>query len=239
LTVSGESAVADHSELRRQRAHYTCPACGDEHVVPVDVHLEPEPIVFGGPGDTTPHSRKVTLECPRDHVLADVLLPLTAPAGYLVASCAVVGKPEPAVGNDVDSRRVGKDVAGPARDVYDEARKQSVEAIRRFAASLLTTSTGGVAVYFTVLKYLGLESAQPESFLGKAITVLPAALLVGAAAVSLWACQPLLAAVPMEDFDASRARYLRSRMRRANVAAALLLAATLVSVGVWTMLVFR
>ena len=97
----------------------------------------------------------------------------------------------------------------------------------------------GVAVYFTVLKYLGLESAQPESFLGKAITVLPAALLVGAAAVSLWACQPLLAAVPMEDFDASRARYLRSRMRRANVAAALLLAATLVSVGVWTMLVFR
>ena len=231
--------MADHSELRRQRAQYICPACGDEHVVAVDVHLEPEPIVFGGPGDTIPHSRKVTLECPRDHVLADVLLPLTAPAGYLVASCAVVGKPEPAVGNGVDSGVVVEDLAGPTRVVYDEARKQSVEAIRRFAASLLTTATGGVAVYFAVLKYLGLESAQPESLLGKAMTVLPAALLVGSAAMSLWASQPLLAAVPMQEFDASRARYLRSRMRRVNFAAALLLAATLVSVGVWTMLVFR
>lgn len=228
------------SELRRQRARYLCPACGDEHVVAVDVRLEPEPVVFGGSAESPEHPRRATLPCPREHVQTDVVLPLTAPPGYLVASFEVAGAPAPAGPEDrAEGPRGGRASAATPTSAYEEARKQSVEAVRRFAASLLTTSTAGVAVYFAVLKYLGLESAEPVPVSWRVVTVLPAALLVAAAAASVWASQPALVAVPAEDFATHRAGYLRSRTRRANVAAGLLLTATLASVLVWTVVLLR
>lgn len=72
-----------------------------------------------------------------------------------------------------------------------EWRKATVPTLRSFATTMLTTSTGGVAVYFAVLKYLGWEKAQFSTAL-VALTIAPPVLLFAAAVAFALALHPSL-----------------------------------------------
>jgi hypothetical protein len=97
-----------------------------------------------------------------------------------------------------------------------EWRKATVPTLRSFATTMLTTSSGGVAVYFAVLKYLGWEKAQFGTAL-VALTLAPPVLLFAAAVTFALVLRPSLSMVEKADYAEFRARRVAQMHRRATL----------------------
>jgi hypothetical protein len=194
-------------------------------------------IAFGGGGDgpddaLTGAPWSVTLMCPRLErpFEGSVLIPAHYDESvswvevHAVTDATLDGPPPP----------TSDEVAPPAANWVDEElkewRKNTVATQRAFATTMLTTSSGGVAIYFAVLKYLDWEQANFSAPL-VVLTVLPPVLFLLAAMAFALALRPSLSYVDRDEYAEFRARRIgeiRGRVTAGTVlyVAALLLATT-------------
>lgn len=114
-------------------------------------------------------------------------------------------------------------------------RQNSIATLRTFSTTMLTVSTGGIAVYYTVLEYLDPEGLAPEF---RWIALLPPLLLVLAAAAYVWSLRPTLDFPDEAGYADARRSYLLRTQRRVTVATGLLLAATAASTALWGVLLW-
>ncbi|WP_324649956.1 hypothetical protein [Georgenia sp. H159] len=114
-------------------------------------------------------------------------------------------------------------------------RQNSIATLRTFSTTMLTVSTGGIAVYYTVLEYLDPEGLAPEF---RWIALLPPLLLVLAATAYVWSLRPTLDSPDEAGYADSRRSYLLRTQRRVTVATGLLLAATAASTALWGVLLW-
>jgi hypothetical protein len=196
-------------------------------------------IAFGGGGDQpddapTGAPWRVTLTCPRQErpFEGSVLIPahydesVSRVEVEAVTDAAVDGRPLSTAGA----------VAPPAADWVDEElkewRKNTVATQRAFATTMLTTSSGGVAIYFAVLKYLGWEQANFSAPL-VVLTVLPPALFLLAAMAFALALRPSLSYVDRDEYAEFRAHRIGEIHGRVTAGTVLYVAALLLAIAVF------
>jgi hypothetical protein len=221
-----------------------CPHCGDRH--DYAVKLEPAPLVFGGrPSQKSstnvptvvacPAMRKpfeTSVSVPQDEKFVEVVLwPYAkSPAGengYEGSTADGSRSPElprtPVEGNE--SR------VDPATDEYVDWVRASRATGLKFGKNMLTTSSGAVAVYFAVLKYLGYEKVpnSPSIF----FTVVPPVLFTCATAAFAIALRPALARVNSASFTRWRDRRLLQMNWSLVVGTTLLILGLTMAVGVY------
>lgn len=226
-----------------------CRVCGGEHTVRGTAELLRQPIVFGGGAVTRPTASTqawtMPLNCPLEQRTFEAELLIPTEYNESVQQVQIVtirdtadghaDEPQPAP-VPASAKAPGEEPLhenGPPRDDWiDEElkdwRKLTVPTLRSFATTMLTTSSGGVAVYFAVLKYLGWEQARFGTAL-VALSVTPPVLLFAAAVAFALALRPSLAIVERNDYAEFRARRIVQMQQRATLgivcyAGALLLA---------------
>src|SRR5579872_6582531 len=140
-----------------------CPRCHGKHIASVAALVVPQPLFFGGPADA-PSRWTLGLSCPIVGRAFDADIALPVDEGVQVRRVDVISVdpvPDPALpvgdGNQPPTTATDPSAAAWLTAEFDEWRKSSGLTLRGFAASMLSTSTGAVAVYFAILKYAGLE----------------------------------------------------------------------------------
>jgi hypothetical protein len=214
-----------------------CTVCGGWHVLHGVAELVRQPIAFGGshPEEAPPGAPwKLTLTCPRDERPFEASLLIPAHYNESVKRLEVEQVTDvPAEG--LPPLTVAA-VARPAADWVDEElqdlRRNTVARQRAFATTMLTTSSGGVAVYFAVLKYLGWEQANLSAPL-LAITVLPPALFLLATMAFALALRPSLSLVDREGYAEFRARRIAQIQSRIMAGTALYVSALFLAIVVF------
>jgi len=216
-----------------------CTVCSGQHVVHGVAELVRQRIAFGGGGDQpddapTGAPWRVTLTCPRQQKSFEGSV--LVPANYDESVSRV--EVEAVTDAPVHGPRppTGSPVAPPATDWVDEElkewRKNSVATQRTFATTMLTTSSGGVAIYFAVLKYLGWEQANFSVPL-VILTVLPPALFLLAAMAFALALRPALSYVDRDEYAEFRAHRIGKIHRRVTAGSVLYVAALLLAIAVF------
>jgi hypothetical protein len=99
----------------------------------------------------------------------------------------------------------------PVLDEYADWVKQSRATGLEYGKNMLTTSSGAVAVYFAVLKYLGFENVSHSPTIY--FTVFPSVLFTLATAAFAVALKPGLARVNRDGFRSLRDKRLASMNR--------------------------
>jgi len=204
-------------QRKQQRALHlpaVCPACHKTHSVGLTLTVEPQPLFFEGTlGGTDSALWTLTLACPLSGEPAEVTFQLPLPNGerlldVQVESIAAAADP---------ARPAALDAEGPAADAspspggwlsdeVQEARKGSAALLRAFGTTMLSTSTGAVAIHFTVLKYLGLKSIGDG---WQVLMLLPAIAFLLSAVAFVVTLRPALAWV---GTDAQFGELRRSRL---------------------------
>jgi hypothetical protein len=208
---------AQRQQQRPLRMAVVCPACHKTHSVGLTLTVEPQPLFFGGAaGMTASALRTFTLACPISGKQAEVTLQLPISSGerlleVQVASIAAQADPEPDTAQPVPLPGSPPAVAAARsedwmRDALLAARKGSAERLRAFGTTMLSTSTGAVAVHFTVLKYLGLEHIGGG---WRVLTILPSIAFLLAALLFVLTLRPVLAWI---GTDEQFSELYRSRM---------------------------
>ncbi|GAB2658907.1 hypothetical protein GCM10009743_38930 [Kribbella swartbergensis] len=178
-----------------------CPHCSQ---APHDyaVVLQRKPLVFGGGSDQV----TIAVLCPVTGMPIETTI--VVPNNEQFERVVLPGQGDRAEEGDGIKPADPSPVSGD-RDAEEYA--EWVTASRTigldFGKTMLTTSSGAVAVYFAVLKYLG-TSELSRSFSG-VLSVLPPVLFLLAAAVFAAALRPKLAPVGEADFVAFRDHRLR------------------------------
>ncbi|WP_224371643.1 hypothetical protein [Hyalangium versicolor] len=214
----GEAAkAAQRSQRRPLRLAMVCPACHKTHSVGLLMTVEPQPLFFGGSSGRTGEAlRTLSVACPLSGERAEVTFQLPVSNGERLLEVQVESiSAEPGPGQD-EARpaptpgSLAAETSPPAedwmRDALLEARKGSAARLRTFATTMLSTSTGAVAVHFTVLRYLGLEHIG-ESW--RVLTLLPAMAFLLAAFLFVLTLRPVLAWV---GTDAQFSELYRTRL---------------------------
>jgi hypothetical protein len=224
-----------------------CRVCGGNHIVRGVAELLRQPISFGGgaQGETsvTTAGWAGPVTCPREQRSFEG--ELLIPAEYNESVRRVQIESVTDEGADKGRPPAPPTEAGPPAhalavqaggDWIDEElrdwRKTTVSTQRTYATTMLTTSSGAVAVYFAVLKYLGWEEANfgtPLVFL----TILPPVLLFSAAASFALALRPSLTFVERSEYAEFRARRVDQMHRRATAGTALYGAALLMAIVIF------
>ncbi|MCA1706120.1 MAG: hypothetical protein LC808_23810 [Actinobacteria bacterium] len=127
---------------------------------------------------------------------------------------------------------VGPSAADWVDEELQEWRKNTVATQRAFATTMLTTSSGGVAIYFAVLKYLGWEQANFSAPL-VVLTVLPPALFLLAAMAFALALRPSVSYVDRHEYAEFRAKRIGEIHGRVTAGTVLYLAALLFAIAVF------
>jgi hypothetical protein len=175
----------------------SCPHCTQ---APHDyaILLKQKPSVFGGGSDQV----TIAVSCPISAM--PIQTTIAVPDNEEFDRVVAPGEPldqAGAGGAESLSASTGAD------DEYDDWVRSSRTIGLDFGKTMLTTSTGAVAVYFAVLKYLG-TSELSRSFSGL-LSALPPVLFLIAAAVFAAALRPKLAPVGQDDFFIFRDRRLK------------------------------
>jgi hypothetical protein len=110
-----------------------------------------------------------------------------------------------------------------------EWRKTTVATLRTYATTMLTTSSGAVAVYFAVLKYLGWEQANFGTPV-VVLTVAPPVLFLAAAGTFALGLRPSLTYVERSEYAEFRARRVEQMHWRAGIGTLLYVTALLLAV---------
>ncbi|WP_205525913.1 hypothetical protein [Pyxidicoccus trucidator] len=170
--------------------------------------VEPQPLFFGGSSSgTEPALWTLTLACPLSGEPAEVTFQLPVSGGerildVQVESVAAAADPGPA-----PARPVAPGAGGPPADAspspggwmhdeVQETRKGSAALLRTFGTTMLSTSTGAVAIHFTVLSFLGLESIGKT---WRVLTLLPAIAFLLSAVLFVMTLRPVLAWVGTDE----------------------------------------
>lgn len=200
-----------------------CPHCGERHVFSVLVRVrgagaEAVPL-FGGPsGGAT-----LAFTCPNTHKLISASVP-NPPDGDIIG-------PDDPNQAAADSEPVAVPEPAPptaAEQEYADWIKASRTTAVDFCKTMLTTATGGVPVYFAVLKYLGAEAVGGSWF--SRIGALPPLLFLAAAIVFALALRPRFASVKPADFADFRTARLRQLNRDILAGLALFAAGVLLAI---------
>jgi hypothetical protein len=127
--------------------------------------------------------------------------------------------------------RESTEAVSDARDEYEEWAFTSRATALDFCRTMLTTASASIAIYFSVLKFLG-RNALTHSVAG-VISIVPPVLFLASTGTFAAALRPQLERVSRAEF----ANYREKRLRQLNryVAAGMLtfLAGLLVAVGVF------
>lgn len=203
---------------------------------------KPAAVVFGGGLERRASAipRTQSLKCPRRNRLFDAELLIPAGLGEEVDSVEIetIAAEAPADGQaQAGESQAEPTTTEPQRDwVADELaewRKSSAATLRTYATTMLTTSSGGVPVYFAVLKYLGWEQADFGAGL-VAVSVLPPALLFLAALAFTLALRPSLSTnLEPQDYLSLRNHRLTQMYQRASIGTLLFGSALVIAIAVF------
>jgi hypothetical protein len=214
-------------------SEYRCSQCGNGHSVIGTMVVIPQPILFGGAGAGT-HWR-VSILCPEKNLGAEEIILLKPGAGAKVLSVDVsqVSKsPQPA---QAPSPPPGDPGAWLGEELK-EWRKSSALNMRAFGTSMITTCTGGVAIYFAVLKFIGTEKIGGG---WQWILILPPILLLLSATGFGWAIRPTLGFVDLAEYSEFRRNTLMRTHTRINSALVILLLALMLAILVFGRLIWK
>jgi hypothetical protein len=207
-----------------------CRVCPRVHVVHGVAELLRQPISFGGaPRDTsvtTTAGWAGPVTCPDTHLPFEAELSIPAEFnesvhGFRIESvtdAAGDGDGVPPVPPTTPTADV-PDTAPPADWIDDELkewRQTTVATQRTYATTMLTASSGAVAVYFAVLQYLGWEKANFGTGL-VILTIAPPVLLFCATAAFALALRPSLTFLTRSEYAEFRARRVEQMHRRSTI----------------------
>jgi hypothetical protein len=220
-----------------------CRVCGRGHLVHGVAELLRQPISFGGgqqAGRATTAGWAGPITCPREQKSFEGELPIPAEYNESVRGVQIEWVKDADPGQVAAPAEAGPTAQAPAvqasGDWVDEElkewRKTTVATQRTYATTMLTTSSGAVAVYFAVLKYLGWEQANFETAL-VVLTVAPPVLLFCAAVAFALARRPSHTFVAPSEYAAFRARRVDEMHRRATTGTVLYVAALLLAVVIF------
>ena len=206
---------------------FSCASCGGQHRASGSVELRRQPILFGGGGGgvetETPWAGPVT--CPRTNVATECHLFVAVEDGEyvrrLVVEQVLDSDGEPPAGPAGSGKPAVPQPLAPQDWITEdlaEWRKNSVATARTYSTTMLTTSSGAVAVYFSVLKYLGFDKINRS---WGWLTILPPVLFLGAAAIFAMSMFPALTYVRAQDYAVFRARRINQMHRRATIGTSL------------------
>lgn len=222
-----------------------CRICGGEHVVHGIAELLRQPIAFGGaprPTGSATAGWAGPVTCPRESRSFEGELFIPAEFNESVRRVQI----ESVTDAHVDGRPGGEaaqamhgvpravaQATGTGPDWIDDElsdwRKNTVATQRSYATTMLTTSSGAVAVYFAVLKYLGWEQAHLGAGL-VALTIAAPVLLFAAAASFALALRPSLTFVERSEYAEFRERRVNQMHRLATAATVLYVTALVLAV---------
>lgn len=199
--MSEAGSPAPRHQQRPLRMAVVCPACHKTHSAGLVLTVEPQPLFFGGTSGTVGSALStLSVVCPVSGEQAEVTLQLPLSNGERLVGvqvASITAEPEPALDTPQFTATAGSQPAGTSpgpgdwmRDALLETRKDSAGRLRAFATTMLSTSTGAVAIHFTVLKYLGLEHIGDG---WRVLTLLPAIAFLLAALLFVMTLRPVLA----------------------------------------------
>lgn len=209
-----------------------CRVCGDLHVVSGVAEFLRQAISFGGGQDApeTTAAWTAPVACPREQRTFECELRIPANYNESVRSLHIESVGDPTAGQTIPA---GTPAVAAGDDWIDdelrEWRRSTVATQRSYATTMLTTSSGGVAVYFAVLKYLGWENADTGAAF-VTLTLAPPVLFLLAAAAFALALRPSLSFVERNEYAEFRARRIEQMYRRASLGTAFYASALLLSV---------
>ena len=220
-----------------------CPHCGQRHEYIVE--LKPAPLLFGSspdsqkPGDGADQIQ-IAVSCPATGKPVQTNLDVRGNEEFVRvitlahSASAQLNESRPAGPSQPDVESRPAETAVPADDDLDEYSewvKSSRDTGVDFGKTMLTASSGAVAVYFAVLQYLG-SSKAPKSP-GGLLSALPPVLFLAAAAVFALALRPRLSAVARRHFQSFRDDRLRQLNRLLVTGTGLFIVALAVALGVY------
>lgn len=204
-----------------------CPRCAQSHHFTLAIRSDPpQPAVplFGGPGPGRA-SCEIAFTCPTTGALFTEEIP-DPPDGTVVGPVDPTG-----VASGATSSGAGSGPS-PAADFAEWAKSSRTTAME-FCKTMLTTSTGAIAVYFAVLKYLGVERIG-GSLLAR-VGIVPPLLFLTASICFALAMRPRLATLSEAEFAGFRAQRLTRLDRYITVGTVLFAAGMCIAI----MLFFR
>lgn len=185
----------------------SCPRCNKAHPFKLkglaQRQAEERVPLFGGTGaaEQAPGKNEYLFTCPETNKKFSYAIP--APAGV-----EIIG---PASEADVAAAAKAPPAApAPASNEFAEWAKKSRDTALDFCKTMLGTSTGSIAVYFAVLKYLGFEKIGGTAF--SKFAALPPVFFLIAAVMFVLALRPRHELIAPSDFDAFR----RNRLEQLN-----------------------
>lgn len=209
-----------------------CPRCARSHQFKLAIRSDPpEPAVplFGGPG-LRPASCEIAFTCPTTGALFTEEIPDPVDGTVVGPVDAAVATTGTTTGGATNS---GAGSAPPPDADFADWAKSSRATAMDFCRTMLTTSTGAIAVYFAVLKYLGVE--RIGGALVTRVGILPPLLFLTASICFALAMRPRLATLTRTEFAGFRAQRLARLDRYITVGTALFAA----GMGIAIVLFFR
>src|SRR5215831_7001087 len=216
-----------------------CPTCGKPHRLDAVAVVVPQPIYFGGgaPASARTVPFKAAVTCPIRPGTNDVDVLVPVSEGDIVkrvtvqrVTLVIAGSEEQAAPPSSAALAQRGPVGWLAEEIADW-RKRSAETLRRFASKMVGTSTGGIAIYFSVLKYVGVTQSGSG---WRVVAGLPPLLLLSSAATFVLALRPGVGWISDEaDYARFRRERLQAMNRSCTVGTALFLVATLAAVIIY------
>jgi len=177
-----------------------CPRCSKSHHFKLKGLARPKPEekvpLFGGTGGA--RQSEILFTCPETNKKFTYAVP--EPTGVEIMGLAAEA--------DI---ALATATPAPAKGEFDEWSKKSRDVALDFSKTMLTASTGAIAVYFAVLKYIGFEKIGSTVF--AKFTVLPPILFLVAAVLYVLALRPRHELVAPSEFSAFRKRRLEQLNR--------------------------
>lgn len=188
-----------------------CPHCGKRHEYALQIR--PAPVLFGGGSDDL----RIGVICPDTGRPFETSF--TQPRGEEFVQVVTMGPgtdlpAPPHVSAEPQAPTAAGDPADPDAEYTDWLESSRGIGID-YGKSMITISSGAVAVYFAVLKYLGADTFS-DAPVG-VVSALPPILFLAATAVFAAALRPRLASVSRAGFPTFREERLR-RLNRLLVA---------------------
>jgi len=134
--------------------------------------------------------------------------------------------------SDIAQATAGPPPPAPGKGEFEEWSKKSRDVALDFSKTMLGSSTGAIAVYFAVLKYIGFEKIG-STVIAK-LSILPPILFLIAAILYVLALRPRHELVAPGEFSAFRKRRLE-QLNRFNIAGT---TAFIVAIGLAIVMLF-
>jgi len=190
-----------------------CPRCNRSHAFKLKALIEPKTedkvLLFGG-GSQSIREAEVLFTCPDTNKRFSWQVP-QPPDGEILGI---------AYGEEVAAGARDKSRASPSfPSDFDDWVSKSRDTAVNYCNLMLSASTGGIPVYFAVLKYIGYQSVGTGVF--SKFAVLPPVLLLLAAILFVIALRPRFDAIRPDEFTAFRAHRLKELNRFMTIGSAI------------------